>query len=187
MCCSLQWRAKCAAAQTYHHLAVRAVPLLDQIGCHPLLCHFCLSPCHTINRVDHWGEVFVQLIATCEVLVFLLFFLIPKNLHQVLVPIASRRICISETEVENTQVATHPKAMMDASISTLFVYISKSGWLLLLTLAMLLWLLLLFLLLLLCQLLHHWSGLVCWRVAELLLLQYLSFVGQHLYISTAHV
>ena len=64
-------------------------------------------------------------------------------------------------EVENTQTATLPKAI-DAGISTLLVDPSKSGWLLLLTLAMLLHLLLLHLLLLLCLLLHHWSCWLCW-------------------------
>ena len=143
-----------------HHLDVRLVPLLAQIRCHPLLCHFCLSPYHAMNRVNHWGEVFVQLMATCEVLLFLLFFLIRNNLHRVLVPIAES-IRISDTEVENTQTATLPK-VIDAAISTLLVNLSKSGWLLLLTKAMLLYLLLLHLLLLLYLLLHHGSCWVCW-------------------------
>ena len=98
----------------------------------------------------------------CEVLVFLLFFLIPNNLHQVLVPIAAIIVYISGTEVENAQAAILPKAMTDASISTIIVYLSKCGWLLLLTLATLLHLLLLrltllFLLLLMCLLLYHRS------------------------------
>ena len=126
--------------------------------------------------------------ATCKVLVFLLFFLIHKNLHRILVLI-SASICISDTEVENTQTATLPKAI-DAGISTLLVDPSKSGWLLLLTLAMLLHLLLLHLLLLLCLLLHHWSCWLCWGVlgvAEHLILQSLAFIGQCLYLCTARV
>ena len=91
---------------------------------------------------------------------FFFLFLIRKNLHRVIVPIAAS-IRTSDTEVKNTQMSTPPKAM-DANISTLSVDRLKSGWLLLLTLATLLHLLLLrltllFLLLLMCLLLYHRS------------------------------
>ena len=51
----------------WHHLTVRVVPLLWQMGYQLLLCHLDLSICHVIDIVDYCGEVFAQLMTTFEV------------------------------------------------------------------------------------------------------------------------
>ena len=164
----------------WHHLTVRVVPLLWQMGYQLLLCHLDLSICHVIDIVDYCGEVFAQLMTTFEVSVSFFLLLIYRNIHRVLVSIAVS-IRISDTEVKNAQTTTLTKAM-DAVISTLLVYGLRRNccwywpwqhcficWCCCVSVAAALELL----------------GL--WGVAELPLLLSLSFVNQYLYLCTAHV
>ena len=138
----------------WHHLAIRTMSIVAQIGWHLLLHHFGLSHYHAINRVDYWLKALCNL---GQYMRYLFFSPVPDPQKPSSGPCADRhghpyQLCGSRKFTDNHTPESHGCQHLHASRQSL------------LTLATLLCLLLLLYLLL-----HHQSCWVCWGVCWRLL------------------
>ena len=93
-----------------YQLALWPLSLCAQMVCLPTFGIPSLSPCHTVDRIDHWCEVLTQLVARVKVLLLLHFLLLRKNLFLV---VDAMGVCfgVRDMDVKDAVMAALPEGI----------------------------------------------------------------------------